>query len=115
MRVCRTGLSMVKNHRFAVQRYVSNLIPAHKELKFDTLVEMFVKTTQANATNYLFGTRNGNKFDWITYAEFEREVQKFRNVLHAHNFGPDDKLAIICNNRFFVIFVVFFSVLDRCT
>ena len=47
----------------------------------------------------LFGTRNGNKFDWITYKQFEREVQKFRNVLVHHNFGVGDKIAVIVNNR----------------
>lgn len=69
------------------------------DLKFDTLVEMFVETTKINGDNKVFGTRTGDKFDWISYNEFAREVQKFRNVLAAHDFGYDDKIAVISNNR----------------
>jgi len=69
------------------------------DIKFDTLVEMFVQTTKINGDNKVFGTRVGDKFDWISYNEFAREVQKFRNVLAAHDFGYDDKIAVIANNR----------------
>lgn len=48
-----------------------------------------------------FGSRSekGDKYDWISYQEFGRRVQKFRNVLTHHKIGPGDKVAIISNNR----------------
>ena len=45
-------------------------------------------------------TQDGIKsFDWITYGEFNREVQKFRNVLVHHNIEKGDNVAVIANNR----------------
>ena len=34
-------------------------------------------------------------FQWITYKQFDREVQKFRNCLHRLSIGVDDKVSII--------------------
>ena len=45
------------------------------------------------------GTRVGDKYEWITYSEFGRLVQKFRNVLAHHKIEKGDKVALICNNR----------------
>ena len=74
--------------------------PATKDLECTTIVDMFVNTTKRHATRPLFGTRNGDKFDWMTYKEFENEVTKFRAVLHHLNFGENDKVAVIVNNRY---------------
>lgn len=50
----------------------------------------------------LFGTRSKtdpNVFNWMTYGEFGREVDKCRSVLASHNVGVDDKVAMISDNR----------------
>ena len=47
----------------------------------------------------LFGTRVGSKYEWMTYAEFGKQVQLFRNVLAHHKIGKNDKVALISNNR----------------
>ena len=73
--------------------------PVKKRVDFDTLVEMQIKSCETNENSYLFGTRGIDKFEWITYSQFEREVQKFRNVLAHLDFGHGDKVAVICNNR----------------
>lgn len=62
------------------------------------------KSCALNEHNDLFGTmkvtQDGIKsFDWITYGEFNREVQKFRNVLVHHNIEKGDNVAVIANNR----------------
>ena len=60
---------------------------------------MLARSVERFAEKKLFGTRVGDKFEWITYRQFGREVEKFRNVLHTHKFGYNDKLALISNNR----------------
>ena len=71
------------------------------EINFDTMHDMFEKSVKVNASNHVFGTFKEEKgvYEWMTYAELGREVQKFRNVLAHHSFGHDDKVAVICNNR----------------
>jgi long-subunit acyl-CoA synthetase (AMP-forming) len=62
-----------------------------------------VKMQHQTAIEYkdreLFGTRVGDKFEWMTYAEFGKQVQLFRNVLAHHKIGKNDKVAVISNNR----------------
>ena len=72
---------------------------AKKDMEFTTIVDMFTKTCEINANNELFGTRVGDKFEWMTYRQFETEVTKFRNVLKKHDFGKGDKVSVIVNNR----------------
>lgn len=69
-------------------------------IQFKTLVELFRETRKYNGKNNAFGTKKGNKYEWMTYEEFGKEVDKFRSVLAQHNFGYDDKIAIISNNRY---------------
>ena len=66
---------------------------------YATLNEMISRSVEKFAERKLFGTRVGDKFEWITYKQFGREVEKFRNVLYAHKFGYNDKLGLISNNR----------------
>ena len=68
-------------------------------MKYDNVVEMHEKATKAYSTNPMLGTRVGNAYEWITYEDFDKEVQKFRVVLKEHGVGMDDKIAIISNNR----------------
>ena len=70
-------------------------------LQFTNLVELQIKSCEKFQERPCFGSRSekGDKYDWITYQEFGRRVQKFRNVLSHHKIGPGDKVAIISNNR----------------
>lgn len=70
-------------------------------IEFKTMVEMFEKSVVVNASNNVFGTFSNEKgdYEWMTYAELGREVEKFRNVLAHHNFGANDKVSVISNNR----------------
>lgn len=47
----------------------------------------------------LFGTRIQNQYEWMTYFDFDKQVQLFRRVLKKHNIGKNDKVALISNNR----------------
>ena len=57
------------------------------------------KSCEINHEKPVFGTRIGDKFEWITYKDFAQEVQLFRNVLIHHSIGKGDKVGLICNNR----------------
>ena len=64
-----------------------------------SLTEMQEKATVKFGHNKCFGTRVGDGFEWISFSEFGRLVQKFRNVLTHHKIGKNDKVALISNNR----------------
>lgn len=72
---------------------------ATNHYEFQTCVELQEKACAMFGDKPVFGTKNGNKFDWMSYNEFGKQVQAFRNVLHSKNFKFDDKLALISNNR----------------
>ena len=63
------------------------------------LVELQENATKKFGDNKCFGTRVGNNFEWISFREFGRLVEKFRNVLAHHKIGKNDKVALISNNR----------------
>ena len=67
--------------------------------EFSTCVELQEKACAMFGDRPVLGTKNGNKFDWMSYKELGENVQKFRNVLGSKNFKFDDKVAIISNNR----------------
>ena len=52
-----------------------------------SLTEMQEKATVKFGHNKCFGTRVGDGFEWISFSEFGRLVQKFRNVLTHHKIG----------------------------
>jgi long-subunit acyl-CoA synthetase (AMP-forming) len=70
-----------------------------KTFKYKCISEMQEKSCEMYKDKNLFGVKNGSTFDWITYKEFGKQVQCFRNVLKHHNIGKNDKVAIISNNR----------------
>lgn len=70
-----------------------------QDLKFNTVTELLDEAAKAYTTNPMFGTKVGNAYEWISYADFEKEVSKFRVVLNEHKIGMEDKVAIISNNR----------------
>jgi long-chain acyl-CoA synthetase len=88
-------------------------------LRFNTLHELVNNATLAYGSNPLFGTfvgstkptinqgeqqlrndnHNDNAFQWLTYAEFGKNVALCRIVLKQLGVGPHSKVGIISNNR----------------
>jgi hypothetical protein len=64
-----------------------------------TLVQLQARAAIKFADTDCFGSRIGDEFKWISYKEFDLEVQKFRNVLTHLKIGRGDKVALISNNR----------------
>lgn len=69
------------------------------DFEFSTVVEMQQKACSLYANNKALGTRQGSKYEWITYAQLNEQVELFRSVLKNHNIGRNDKVAVISNNR----------------
>ena len=97
----RTSRVIYKAMPSKLARALSTNVPILpiKKLQFDTLIELQQESTKAYSTNPMFGTRNGNVYEWINYAEFDVEVAKCRIVLKENKIGKDDKVALISNNR----------------
>ena len=87
-------------------------------LRFNTLHELVNNATLAYGSNPLFGTFVGptkpttisgeqlrndnhkdNAFQWLTYAEFGKNIALCRIVLKQLGVGPHSKVGIISNNR----------------
>ena len=62
-------------------------LDARQEINFYTVSELFEEACAAYSNRHAFGMRVGDKFEWVTYKEFYRLVQLFRNVLVHHNVG----------------------------
>lgn len=86
---------------FQSRKLATNSASLHRVVDYDfsTLWELKEKAVKYYPTNPIFGTKNGSKFDWITYSQFSKEVQLFRNVLLKYGVKKNDKVAVISNNR----------------
>ena len=79
----------------------SRAISSAQITEFENLCELQAKACETFSDRPCFGSRSekGDKYDWISYKEFGRRVEKFRNVLSHHKIGKGDKVALISNNR----------------
>lgn len=78
------------------------LLDKNNLLVFKTLHELQRNACQVFAGNNLFGTHNAslNKFEWMTYKEYNDKVSNCRRVLkEVCSIKPYDKIGIISNNR----------------
>lgn len=68
---------------------------------FKTLHENQVRSCDLYAENSLYGVHNAetNEFEFSTYADFGKQVNRTRHVLQDLGVGPGDKVALIANNR----------------
>lgn len=66
--------------------------------KFQSLVDMQIRSCQQYAGNQLFGTKRNGVYQWITYGEFGRRVDAFRSALAALGVERGNKVAVIANN-----------------
>jgi long-chain acyl-CoA synthetase len=79
-------------------------IPPPQIADMSNLVIMQKDSCQKHGARNIFGTmkcaEDGTKtYDWITYNEFDRMVDKFRTVLVHYKIESGDCVAIIANNR----------------
>lgn len=94
----RQGIKFRQPRKLLILRQVATS-PQYIQAPFDTIVDMQEQSCKLYHDKPLFGTRVGNAFEWMTYEEFSREVQLFRNVLKKHNITKNSKVGIISNNR----------------
>jgi long-chain acyl-CoA synthetase len=67
--------------------------------KFETLVDIFVSSVREHSDRPLFGTRSRGRYEFSTYGDFGREVDRLRSGLAELGVGPGDRVAIVSNNR----------------
>jgi long-chain acyl-CoA synthetase len=66
---------------------------------YENLVDMFEKSAKKYADRPLFGVKKNGAYHWITYREIAKQVDEFRAGLAAIGVGPNDKVAVIADNR----------------
>ncbi len=67
--------------------------------KFETLVDVFDSATQRYRDRPLFGEKRAGVWQWMTFAEFARDVAEVRGGLASLGIGEGDRVGIISNNR----------------
>ncbi len=65
----------------------------------ETLVDVYKASTTNYAARPLFGTKRNGSWEWITYADFAHDVDRFRGALSKLGVTRGDKVAAIANNR----------------
>lgn len=72
-------------------------------MDYDTLVDMHLVTRQSFGNRPLFGTKRGNgskaAFEWLTYKDFGKQVDRCRAALASKGIGRGDAVAVISTNR----------------
>lgn len=69
------------------------------QAKFKTLVDIFKHSVAEFPDRPLFGTKEGGRWRWMTYAEFGKKVDAFRGGLAGLGIAKGDSVAMIANNR----------------
>jgi long-chain acyl-CoA synthetase len=67
--------------------------------RFKTLVDIFQHAVRDFANRELFGVKKGGSWTWMTYAEFGKDVDRFRGGLASLGVARGDVVAVIANNR----------------
>ena len=67
--------------------------------KFDTLVDVFDSATARYRDRPLFGEKRNGTWNWMTFAEFARDVADVRGGFAALGVNEKDRVGIIANNR----------------
>ena len=68
-------------------------------VQFDTLVDLFEKSTEKYGPRELFGTKSGSTWTWTTYAQVRKLVDDFRGGLATLGVGHGDRVSMVSNNR----------------
>ena len=67
--------------------------------QYQTLVELWERSSEEHAARELFGTKVQGKWHWVSYAEFKVEVDALRAGLHSLGLRAGDRVALIAGNR----------------
>lgn len=67
--------------------------------KFQSLVEVFESSVEKYADRPLFGTKQGEQWHWMTYAEFGDRARRTRTALEQLGVQASDRVAVISGNR----------------
>jgi long-chain acyl-CoA synthetase len=69
------------------------------EVKFETLVDIFERSTKLYGDHQLFGEKKDGAWQWMDYRTFGKLVDQFRGGLASLGVTAGDKIAVIANNR----------------
>jgi long-chain acyl-CoA synthetase len=67
--------------------------------KFETLVDIYENSVRRFADRPLFGTKQGDSWQWMTYRDFAGHTDEIRGGLASLGIGADDVVGVIANNR----------------
>ncbi|MCP4303719.1 MAG: long-chain fatty acid--CoA ligase [bacterium] len=67
--------------------------------RYNTLNEIYVRSTAEFQDRPLFGIKRDESWSWITYGAFREETDRVRTGLAALGIGKGDVVAIIADNR----------------
>lgn len=67
--------------------------------RFETLVDIFTDSVESFPHRELFGTKKNGRWQWTTYREFGKDVDKMRSGLASLGVAKGDHVAVIANNR----------------
>jgi long-chain acyl-CoA synthetase len=67
--------------------------------EYRTLVDIYRRSLDKYGPRRLFGVKRGGAFEWSTYAEFGRDVDRLRAGLVSLGIKRGDRIAAIANNR----------------
>ena len=67
---------------------------------FSTLPELLARSVERHGSKNLFGTRKdaSSPYEWMTYDQFFREVNRFKSLLQAKGLKEGEPLAVLSNN-----------------
>jgi long-chain acyl-CoA synthetase len=67
--------------------------------KYNDLVEVLERSVVRYSDRKLFGVKTGASWDWITYGDFNKQVDAFRGGLASIGVKAGDRVAVIADNR----------------
>jgi long-chain acyl-CoA synthetase len=67
--------------------------------RYETLLDIFQESVDSYPHRELFGQKKSGRWQWVTYREFGRDVEKFRAGLATLGVERGDHIAVIANNR----------------
>jgi long-chain acyl-CoA synthetase len=67
--------------------------------RFETLIDIYQESVDSFPHRELFGTKKNGRWQWMTYREFGRDVERLKGGLASLGLSKGDKIAIISNNR----------------
>lgn len=66
---------------------------------FENLVDVYHNSIKTYPDRELFGTKQNGQWNWLSYLDFGKKVDKFRAALADLGLTKGDRLALIANNR----------------